>query len=235
MLEYLMELKHEGYASVNRKPSSYYPSVFVMRNFTPFNMIDFVAEYGTEEFTWSNNSDPVAGVKAQLSYVFREANGSHPFPFDQAALSLQETHLLSLQLPCPPIGILDLYAPIRSRLDVNLLWLLLGFEGAFRPLHIDIWRTSTWNLLLSGNKRWEIQSPDQNSKITFNQYPGQVLHLPGNWAHSVFYIEDSIAISGNYVDPHLSEPVAQQQYSEGLSNVANLTKRLSKIYFEDDI
>ncbi|MGW0434419.1 hypothetical protein ACWDV4_18005 [Micromonospora sp. NPDC003197] len=98
-------------------------------------------------------------------------------------------------------------------------WLFAGGTGTGSLLHLDIMNSAAWNIVLSGEKRWEIQSPalgverrvlprsfltlpgveTAKKSVSFVQRPGELVLLPSGWCHAVQNVGPTVAITGNYV------------------------------------
>ncbi|OIH99663.1 MULTISPECIES: cupin-like domain-containing protein [unclassified Curtobacterium] len=106
--------------------------------------------------------------------------------------------------------------PEQSRPD--WAWIFVGPAGSGSPTHVDVMCSSAWNLLVTGTKEWTLHSPvtaaamghlepelvavtgrDDASTFTFVQRPGDVVIVPGGWAHAVRNREDTVSLTGNWV------------------------------------
>lgn len=103
--------------------------------------------------------------------------------------------------------------------------IFIGPEGAITPLHTDIWGTHAWLAQLVGRKRWILFSPDQQDLLygyrvqplqpDWDRYPlfrkarpvectiapGDIIFVPGGWAHVVTSLDATISITHNYMGP----------------------------------
>jgi hypothetical protein len=64
------------------------------------------------------------------------------------------------------------------------------------------------------------------------QHPGEIIFVPGGWAHEVFYHDASIALTGNYVDDTNVEIVSRAMEADGLHDWAALLRKLRQ-FLED--
>ncbi|KAH9255386.1 hypothetical protein BASA81_006505 [Batrachochytrium salamandrivorans] len=107
-------------------------------------------------------------------------------------------------------------------------WELLGPERSGSSLHVDPLFTSAWNTLLLGRKLWVLLSPNtqvdgfgpevraidffehhltktitklrpENRLYYFVQEPGETVFVPSGWHHAVLNLEDTIALTQNWV------------------------------------
>jgi histone arginine demethylase JMJD6 len=104
-------------------------------------------------------------------------------------------------------------------------WIIAGPPRSGSSLHVDPLATGAWNTLIVGRKRWilfppdtfnektEILSSDPGGEWFIRQFPkyknrkhydviqeaGETLFVPPKWWHVTVNIEDSIAITQNYV------------------------------------
>lgn len=117
-------------------------------------------------------------------------------------------------------------------------WIVIGPERTGAPWHTDPARTSAWNSLVKGRKRWAIYPPDspppgvqigkngQNREHALNMtslmwylhvYPtlspeqkpweiiqeeGETIYVPSGWWHLVLNLDETIAVTQNFVDSH---------------------------------
>ncbi|MFF0868430.1 JmjC domain-containing protein [Nonomuraea sp. NPDC003560] len=98
-------------------------------------------------------------------------------------------------------------------------WIFVGPSGTGTPLHLDTMGSSAWNALLSGAKEWRVMSPRRSVRAgllsqavaetlpdvgdveyTCTQHPGDLLFVPGGWAHEVMNTGDTVSITGNFVN-----------------------------------
>ena len=143
----------------------------------------------------------------------------------------------------------DLYDLVKSPEKRTLKWLTIGPKGSGAEMHHDPYRTSTWNTVISGKKRWivfppktftdEILKEFRKEKTGIQWYVkyyhhfrhldhydiiqdvGDTLFLPGGWWHSVINLEDTIAVTHNFLPPHKFEKYKKRIKVEELENVYN--------------
>lgn len=153
----------------------------------------------------------------------------HSTSYDMAAVDLSHDLAAKLGIGLPPLKVDDLYEGFYEMLKLNLTWLIVGYAGAMNPRHTDIWNSSTWNVLLSGAKEWSLDLPGKNTSTSFFQEPGDLINIPSGWAHEVLYIEDSVCITGNYIEKGNSEISAIRQENDGLSGLSNFTRKIARV------
>ena len=115
-----------------------------------------------------------------------------------------------------------------------LRWLILGPALAVNPLHCDIWKTSAWSALVLGCKSWLLLPPaplsstvpSASKAFICSQEVGDIIFVPGGWSHEVLYHEESIAITGNFVDETNIHDVLPGLIADGLEDWAAV---LSKV------
>src|SRR5215469_1337424 len=106
-------------------------------------------------------------------------------------------------------------------------WVYIGPINSQSQLHLDVKKSSAWNAVFSGRKEWLIFPPDHRfsaelwrgervpTPLPFEpgeawkviQYPGDLIYVPGEWAHSVLYNTPSIAFTENFVNDSNYETV----------------------------
>jgi histone arginine demethylase JMJD6 len=119
----------------------------------------------------------------------------------------------------------DWFSLVPSFMRLVYPRIFIGPRGAVTPLHLDIWGTHAWLGQLVGRKRWILFPPDQRELLydcavsvlnpdleRFPRFaqtapvectigPGDLVFVPGGWAHEVVSLEASISISHNYMGP----------------------------------
>jgi len=119
--------------------------------------------------------------------------------------------------------------------------IFIGPKGAITPLHLDIWGTHSWLAQLVGRKRWLLFPADQRHLLyncnvqpqnpDFKRFPlfrksrpvectigpGDLIFVPGGWAHEVVSLDPTISITHNYMGPgcfiqSLSGSIRQQVF-----------------------
>lgn len=113
--------------------------------------------------------------------------------------------------------------PVEKRKH-SLSWVYIGAKGTYSALHLDIWKTSAWNCLISGKKLWLFYEPNQGSQLYDGQVnpfspdlekypnfsktnpiyciqnPGDVVFTPSMWWHTVYNLETTISITENFIN-----------------------------------
>ena len=108
--------------------------------------------------------------------------------------------------------------------------IFIGPKGAITPLHLDIWGTHAWLAQLVGRKLWILFPPDQKEFLydcnvqpqnpdlerfpLFRKTrplectigPGDLIFVPGGWAHEVISLDATISITHNYLGPGCFRP-----------------------------
>jgi|GEM_PF-6540834 len=122
--------------------------------------------------------------------------------------------------------------PHGSRPDWN--WIFVGPKGSKSALHIDVMCSSAWNLLVSGRKKWLFQSPalaadagllqdsllessGNEARIQYAhiQEPGDVVIVPGGWAHAVENLDLTVSLTGNWVNSSNAQLVEAELALQG--------------------
>ncbi|WP_148193917.1 cupin-like domain-containing protein [Pseudomonas syringae] len=149
---------------------------------------------------------------------------------DRTPLYLRSLKIVNLDsallddVPRLPHFSFDLFQSAKSTRDF-LKEIFIGAAGSGTPLHVDLWLSHSWMLLVTGVKEWIIVSPSVskqfdlekktrlkafNENITaslegveyyrFLQYPGEIVYVPSGWWHAVTNVKDSIGVSFNFMD-----------------------------------
>jgi len=106
----------------------------------------------------------------------------------------------------------------------TLSWLYIGAKHSQSPLHLDIWNTSAWNVVVTGCKLWLFFPPHDQEYLyegkvnPFNpdytqypefskatpivciQHPGEMIYTPSAWWHAVYNIDPGISITENFIN-----------------------------------
>lgn len=152
-------------------------------------------------------------------------------------------------------------------------WVIMGPKRSGSTFHIDPNGTSAWNACVIGRKKWVMYPPgcippgvyptSDNSEVTspisvaewFLQYykagsayecvvePGEIMFVPRGWWHTVINLDDSIAITQNYVSTQTLRfvmdfvrddslvsgyPGNNSCSANGLEDEATLTKKMNQ-------
>ncbi|CAM9319956.1 unnamed protein product, partial [Ascophyllum nodosum] len=109
-------------------------------------------------------------------------------------------------------------------------WLLIGPKRSGSAVHSDPLATSAWNTLISGRKLWFIAPPYMEDVVMptrdkvvsrwfieempklrakyedeigiYVQHPGETIFVPSFWVHAVLNIDDTVAVTQNFVTSH---------------------------------
>ncbi|KAG0217223.1 hypothetical protein BGX33_011101 [Mortierella sp. NVP41] len=123
----------------------------------------------------------------------------------------------------------DYFSLLKGDIRPPYRWLLVGPQRTGAPWHVDPSGTSAWNTLLSGHKRWALYpphtippghdptSPERKTSVSWYldvypylppesrpleivQNPGQTIYVPSGWWHMVINMDDTVAVTHNFVD-----------------------------------
>ncbi|KAF9540667.1 hypothetical protein EC957_003897 [Mortierella hygrophila] len=123
----------------------------------------------------------------------------------------------------------DYFSLLEGDIRPPYRWLLVGPQRTGAPWHIDPSGTSAWNTLLSGHKRWALYPPHmippghdptssermtsvswyldvyphlppESLPLEIVQNPGQTIYIPSGWWHMVINMDDTVAVTHNFVD-----------------------------------
>lgn len=154
-------------------------------------------------------------------------------------------HLDSLaELPLP-LALRSWFDQLPDKSRPDWTWIFVGPAGSESPTHVDVMCSSAWNLLVSGTKEWTFLSPKTAASLghlesdlaavtghgedvtfTFVQHPGDVVIVPGGWAHSVRNVEDTVSLTGNWVSGSNVDLVQASLRSSGQDTWGRLVEAL---------
>ncbi len=102
-------------------------------------------------------------------------------------------------------------------------WIFIGPRNSFSHLHLDVFLTNAWNILIEGSKLWLFFPP--NNGLNFHnlqfdplfpgyffpntkglkgfyvvQKPGEIIFTPGSWYHQVYNLKNTVALTENYIN-----------------------------------
>ncbi|CAK7338922.1 unnamed protein product [Dovyalis caffra] len=79
-------------------------------------------------------------------------------------------------------------------------WIIIGPAGSGSSFYIDPNSTSAWNAVVKGSKKWVLFHPDVIPSVYIRaRMNSEVIFMPNGWWHLVINLEESIAITRNYV------------------------------------
>jgi len=227
-----VKLANEHTAPCFQEPS--YRNVREQNGFVSMSFGEWAELFSDFEFRVANAEDITSKELLPLRRFLRKSLDSTESTFDSASITMSPEIMERFPMAVPPIKIVDLYYDYRRKLKLDLIWMIFGLPGSRNPMHTDIWSTSTWNLLLVGQKIWQICSLDGATNYVFEQNPGDVLHIPTGWAHEVQYTMRSASITENYLQPEHWQHVAEHQEREGLKSLSKVTQKLGLAFCSDN-
>ncbi|EKX43168.1 hypothetical protein GUITHDRAFT_73345 [Guillardia theta CCMP2712] len=143
----------------------------------------------------------------------------------------QEDHPELLQdFPNPPECFPDKFKALATEFQPPFTWIFIGPQGAFSPLHRDIWYTCAWMAQFQGRKRFlfvppkdlklvyrkledkeeylDLRAPDLERFPSYRHAnfieavlePGDLLYIPSRWPHFVECLTDSVSLTSNFAN-----------------------------------
>lgn len=124
----------------------------------------------------------------------------------------------------PPVYFESWHEQLPSHLRPCWRWMFIGPSGAGTHMHVDVAKTSAWNAVTYGAKRWVFFPPDQEPLLyrgevdAFNpdlakfpdfgrvirfecvQEPGGIVFTPSGWWHQVRNESACIAVTENFIN-----------------------------------
>lgn len=105
--------------------------------------------------------------------------------------------------------------------------IFIGPCGSSTFMHVDVWQSHSWMLVLRGKKKWTMCPPDELQRVgikrgrdlvsfkqqlaekivgmrryEFDLSAGEIVFVPSGWWHQVVNLEPSIAVTYNFVDAY---------------------------------
>ncbi len=199
--------------------SSFEPTLAYMTRNTGVHAATFCERYG-EETAWITGLQGARVEKTSIRSVY-ERWWTQPEVASVAALAGHVVHWPLKQRRGDELVRPVLHEADRVVADIGLdtsclldqfrrdetphyLWAILGPAGSCVDAHQDMFGTASWNVLLSGRKKWTLwaahASPQDDAPyVSFEQQPGQIVWIPEDWWHRVTYDEPSLCLSKNLV------------------------------------
>ncbi len=106
----------------------------------------------------------------------------------------------------------------------TLSWVFAGAAHTFSKLHTDVFNSSAWNVVISGQKLWLFFPPEQ-ADFLYNgtvdpfspdlgrhpgyrharplvclQQPGELVYTPSGWWHAVYNLKPGISLTENFIN-----------------------------------
>jgi histone arginine demethylase JMJD6 len=121
-----------------------------------------------------------------------------------------------------------------------LSWFYLAAKDTISAIHLDIYNTSAWNVIISGKKLWLFYPQSQldylydglanpfepnfdkfpylakAKPICCIQSPGEMVYTPSNWWHAVYNLEAGISLTENFVNEANYTDVLRKVKYQGL-------------------
>ncbi len=145
-------------------------------------------------------------------------------------------------------------------------WIYCGPRGSMSPLHVDVFESSAWNVLLSGAKLWIFFPPSVSESslrdsstgdyvnpfalsmdaqlmsraVIALQQPGEVVFTPSGWYHAVLNVQNSIALTENFINGtnflfvlrHLHKELEKERGKEMEAQIEAVIDSLTRIAAE---
>ncbi|MEQ8474594.1 cupin-like domain-containing protein [Fulvivirga sp.] len=121
---------------------------------------------------------------------------------------------------------------------MEFTWIYIGPKYSYSKIHLDVFMTNAWNVVVEGAKLWlffpegqapEISNDDPNGYYfpydgkTQGYYTiqrkGEIVFTPGNWHHMVINLEHSIALTENFIN-HTNYEMVEDYLRKHNNNIA---------------
>jgi len=106
----------------------------------------------------------------------------------------------------------------------TFIWFILGPKKSGSKLHIDLMNTSAWNLLISGKKQWCFEN--EKGSVEYIQNPEELIIIPPKCAHSVVNLENSLALTENFLNQYNYKDVREYFVVEKMEDWVGVVDKL---------
>jgi len=144
----------------------------------------------------------------------------------------------------------------REKRKQSFSWIYIGAGKTYSALHLDIWQTSAWNCLISGQKLWLFYDASQadylyGGKVNpfnpdYEQYPdfakakplyclqnpGDVVFTPSTWWHTVYNVEKTVSLTENFINETNCQHVLDFFKSQNADKAYQSMKRIVDIHLQ---
>lgn len=160
-------------------------------------------------------------------YMKTRKNDNIPlYIFDENFATRSDTSQLAKDYEVPEWFKEDIFDLCDKSKKPPFRWIIIGPKRSGADMHHDELHAVAWNTLVYGKKRWLIFPPESFRKDRYEemesginwyincydkykhldhydiiQNPGETVVIPPNWWHCVINLEESVAISQNYLPP----------------------------------
>ncbi|OQR99162.1 histone arginine demethylase [Thraustotheca clavata] len=193
---------------------------------------NLVERFGDVSCRITHNLDVESSVSLTFrdykAYVERQSDETPLYIFDSRFAEKMPELLDDYTIPV--VFDEDLLSFVHASQRPDFRWLVIGPARAGAPWHLDPVKTSAWNSLLVGRKRWAMYPPNHpppgvniiNNQVHMTslewylniyptlspdqlpyevvQYPGETIYVPSGWWHLVLNLDLTIAVTQNFVD-----------------------------------
>lgn len=179
----------------------------------------------------SPDSDEWSAIALQFKhynhYMKMHKNDNIPlYIFDENFATRSDTSQLTKDYEVPEWFREDIFDLCEESKKPPFRWIIIGPKRSGADMHHDELHAVAWNTLVYGKKRWLIFPPESFGKgeqpeletgvnwyvncydkhkhldhYDIIQNPGETVVIPPNWWHCVINLEESVAISQNYLPP----------------------------------
>ncbi|XP_068620840.1 2-oxoglutarate and iron-dependent oxygenase JMJD4 [Battus philenor] len=106
--------------------------------------------------------------------------------------------------------------------DDDFMFVYIGPENSWTPLHCDVYSSYSWSVNIIGRKKWILFPPGEEDKLmdSFGNLPllfnpeqsidvkyfeiiqerGDAIFVPSGWHHEVYNVHDTISINHNFIN-----------------------------------
>jgi hypothetical protein len=177
---------------------------------------------------WSGDGE----LKSVLAKLLRDADGGNDTALGVFDWSLAKhcPELLERHLRVPKFFAQDYMQRVPPALPLNYRdsWpsLFVGRNGTFGGLHKDVFGSAFWQYVVQGEKEWHIvDATDGRSFFGARARtavahwhdvvrPGEMVYIPGNSAHQVRNVGNTVSLAGNFISRGNLESVRAEVFKD---------------------
>lgn len=139
----------------------------------------------------------------------------------------------------PPAFLPNWFDELPADVFPGFRWILIGPAGSGSRMHVDVFGTASWNVVLLGEKLWCFHPPGElagESPQTMYcvQRAGDLVYIPSGWWHAVENLDASICVTENLVDEANVRVVAEEFDGAGLRGWRDFLKSRAAVARVDE-
>jgi hypothetical protein len=181
---------------------------------------DYYGQQPVKVYRSSDESEVTMQLKDYISYMM-ETDDAHPYYLKNWVFGNDCPAMRNDYKKLPHFN--NWLDALPAETNPGFSWIFIGPRNSYSHLHLDVFQTNAWNILIEGTKLWLFFPPNAGLKFHDLQFdplfpgydfpvtdglpgyyaiqkPGDIMFTPGSWYHQVFNLDNTVALTENYIN-----------------------------------